>query len=319
MSGNLHDEPAIELLGLTKRFGKKTAVDRLQLTVPRGGVFGLLGSNGAGKSTTLKMLMGMLSITEGEARVLGEDVASRWLTVRQRVGYVPETHHIHRWMRVGEAIGFCRAQFAAWNDQTCRELLELFKLDPARKVKHLSRGMLVKLSLLLAVSHDPEVLLLDEPLSGLDPIAREECLDGVLRTICQRGQTVVVSSHMLDDVRRLADTVGILHEGRLLVHGRVDELLATTKRIRVTLRDGVRPAPVPEDTVYQRLTGREWLLTVRDFTAEKVELVRRLEGAEHVEVLDIGLEDYFKDVVKGQVVKEQIVKEQIVKEQGAAT
>jgi ABC-2 type transport system ATP-binding protein len=305
MSNYLHDGPAIEILGLTKRFGRATAVDDLRLNVARGSIFGLLGPNGAGKSTTIKMLLGMLSITAGAARVLGLDVARESTRVRQLVGYVPETHHIYRWMRVGEAIGFCRALFAAWNDRTCAELLDRFGLDPNKKVKHLSKGMLVKLSLLVAVSHEPEVLLLDEPLAGLDPVAREEFLDGVLRTICGRGQTVLISSHMLDDVRRLADTVGILHEGRLLVHGRVDEMLTTTKRIRVTLRDGVRPSSVPDGTIHQRLTGREWLLTVREFSAEKVDQVRRLEGAEHVEVLDVGLEDYFKDVVKGQVVKGQ--------------
>ena len=115
MSKPASDGPAIELVGLTKRFGKKAAVDRLQLTVPRGSVFGLLGSNGAGKSTTLKMLMGMLSITEGAARVLGQDVAQEWHAIRQRVGYVPEAHTVCRWMRVSGAIGFCRAQFAAWD------------------------------------------------------------------------------------------------------------------------------------------------------------------------------------------------------------
>ena len=171
---------------------------------------------------------------------------------------MPETHHIYRWMRVREVIGFCKSCFRPWNDQTCREMLELFGLDPEKKVKHLSKGMLVKLALLLAVSHEPELLLLDEPLSGLDPIAREEFLDGVLRTICDRGQTVLISSHMLDDVRRLADTVGILYEGRLVVQGNLDELLTTTKRICATLRDGCRPERPPEGTIWQRVQGREW-------------------------------------------------------------
>ena len=235
------DGPAIELVGLTKRFGRTLAVNNLSLTIPRGSTFGLLGPNGAGKSTTIKMLMGMLSITAGEARVLGIDVAADPVQVKQRVGYVPETHHIYRWMRVREAIGFCKSCFRSWNDQTCREMLELFGLDPEKKVKHLSKGMQAKLALLLAVSHEPELLLLDEPLSGLDPIAREEFLDGVLRTICDRGQTVLISSHMLDDVRRLADTVGILYEGKLLLQGNLDALLTSTKRICATLRDGCRP------------------------------------------------------------------------------
>lgn len=300
MRSNAYNGPAIELAGLTKRFGRVLAVDQLTLTIPQGSTFGLLGPNGAGKSTTIRMLMGMLSITAGEARVLGMDAARDDTRVKQLVGYVPETHPIYRWMRVGEVIGFCQALYPTWNKEACGQMLDLFGLDPAAKVKHLSKGMLVKLSLLLAVAHDPPVLVLDEPMSGLDPLAREEFVDGVLRSICERGQTVLFSSHSLDDVRRLADTVGILCGGRLVLHGRLDDVLATTKRIRATLRDGRRPASLPLGTVHDRLQGREWLLTVRDFSSEKVQHVRGQEGVEHVEVLDLNLEELFKDIVRGQ-------------------
>ena len=294
------DVPAIKLYGLTKRFGRTLAVHNLSLNIPRGSTFGLLGPNGAGKSTTIKMLMGMLSISAGKAFVLGVDVQSDPVQIKRRVGYVPELHHIYRWMRVREVLGFCKSCFPTWNDQTCREMLDLFGLEPEKKVKHLSKGMLVKLSLLVAVSHEPELLLLDDPLAGLDPIAREEFLDGVLRTICDRGQTVLISSHMLDDVRRLADTVGILNNGQLLVQGNVDQLLTSTKRICATLRDGTRPSGAPEGVVWQRVDGREWTITVRDFSLEKVQQVQALDGVESVNVIDLGLEELFKDFIRGQ-------------------
>jgi ABC-2 type transport system ATP-binding protein len=246
------------------------------------------------------MLMGMLSPTLGHARVLGIDVRDESTLVKQKVGYVPESQQIYRWMRVNEVIGFCRSCYQSWNNVICQEMLDRFALDPDKKVKHLSKGMLGKLSLLLAVSHEPELLLLDEPLSGLDPIAREEFLEGVLQVICQRGQTVLISSHMLDDVRRLADSVAILNEGELLVQGNVDELLTTTKRISVTLRDGSRPEKTPLGTIWQRIQGREWQATIRDFSPEKERQVRSLEYAERVEVQDLDLEDLFKDYVKGQ-------------------
>ncbi len=300
MSTGASNDTAIELTGLTKRYGRALAVDNLSLKIPRGSTFGLIGPNGAGKSTTIKMLMGMLSPTAGEVRVLGLDVFADPVAVKQRVGYVPETHHIHRWMRVGDVIGFCRSMYETWNDETCREMLRLFALDPRKKVKHLSKGMLVKLSLLLAVSHDAEVLVLDEPMSGLDPIVREEFLDGVLRTVCEREQTVLFSTHMLDDVRRLADTVGILCEGSLLVHRDIEDLLATTKRIRATLGDDSRPEHLPADTIWQRVEGREWLVTVGDFSSEKVEQIRKENAVDHVDVIDIGLEDLFKDYIKGE-------------------
>ncbi len=294
------DGPAIELRGLSRQFGRTLAVNNLSLKIPRGSTFGLIGPNGAGKSTTIKMLMGMLSPTEGYARVLGMDVFDEPVAVKQRVGYVPETHHFYRWMRVGDASGFCRSVYDRWNDETCQEMLKLFALDPRKKVKHLSKGMQVKLSLLLAVSHDAEVLVLDEPMSGLDPIVREEFLDGVLRTVCEREQTVLFSTHMLDDVRRLADTVGILNDGCLLVHRDIEDLLATTKRIRATLDDGSHPKRVPVDTIWQRVEGREWLVTVGDFSSAKVEQLRAENAVDHVDVIDIGLEDLFKDYIKGE-------------------
>jgi len=160
--------------------------------------------------------------------------------------------------------------------------------------------MQTKLALLLAVSHDPDLLLLDEPLSGLDPIAREDFLDGVLRTICDRGQTVLISSHMLDDVRRLADTVGIVNEGQLLLQGNIDALLTSTKRICVILRDGCRPKETPDGTVWQRIQGREWTITVRDFLPEKVQWIQAIDGVENVTVADLGLEELFKDIIRGQ-------------------
>lgn len=291
---------AIEMIGLTKRFGTHTAVDDLTLRIPKGTAFGFIGPNGAGKSTTIKMLMGMLRPTAGEARLLGADVSSRPPVLKQRVGYVPEQHFVYRWMRVGEVIGFCRALYDHWNDRRCDELLQLFELDANRKVRHLSKGMAVKLALLLALAHEPELLILDEPTSGLDPIVREEFLDGVLRTLCEREQTVLLSSHTLSDVQRVADTIGIIHDGRLLVHCPTDELLSRTKRIRMVLRDGCSPADAPEGTIWQRFQHREWLLTVSGFSQGVVERLKSQNALEHVEVLDIGLEDIFKDYVKGQ-------------------
>ncbi len=300
MNSKSPSTPAVELTGLTRFFGRSAAVCDLNLEIPHGTVFGLIGPNGAGKSTTIKMLMGLLRPTSGSICVLGLDPLADPVTLKQRVGYVPETHHIYRWMRVEQVIGFSRALHPTWDDETCTAMLKLFALDPGKKVKHLSKGMLGKLAILLAVSHQPELLILDEPMAGLDPIAREEVLDGVLQTIVERRQTVFFSSHTMDDVQRLVDTVGILVEGRLLVHDKLDNLLASTKRIRATLVNGSRPESLPDDLVWQSINGREWQLTVRNFSPDKVELLRRQAAVDHVEVIDLGLEDLFKDIVRGQ-------------------
>ncbi len=292
-------ELAVELVGVTKRFGRSTAVDDLSLRIPRGTAFGFLGVNGAGKTTTIKMLMGLLRGDAGLVAVLGIDPTQDAHAVKQRVGYVPEQQFIYRWMSVDEAVSFCRSLYPTWNDELCAQLLQLFRLEPRMKVKHLSKGMVVKLSLLLAMSHEPELLVLDEPMAGLDPIAREELLDGVLRTMCERDQTLVFSSHTLGDVRRMADRIGIIHEGRLLVQRGVDDLLANTKRIRAVLRDGEAPSKHPEGTIWQRVRNREWLLTVSNFSADTVEQLRASNRLDQIEVIDLGLEDVFKDYVRG--------------------
>jgi len=291
---------AIETVGLSKRYGPKDAVRDLTLRIPRGESFGFIGPNGAGKSTTIKMLMGLARPSAGEARVLGFDSVQDHVAVKQRVGYVPELHNIYRWMRVGEVIAFCRPLYENWNDRFCADLLKILELDPNNKVKQLSKGMVAKLALLLAVAHEPEVLILDEPTSGLDPVFREEFLDGVLRTLCDRERTILFSSHALSDVQRIADTIGLIFEGRLIDHCRTEDLLNGTKRIRAVLSDGCAPGPPPEGTIWQRVQNREWLMTVRGFSPSTVEYLRTKYSLDNIEVIDLGLEDVFKDLIKGR-------------------
>jgi ABC-2 type transport system ATP-binding protein len=291
---------AVQLVHVTKRYGRTPVVKDLTLSIPAGTTFGLIGPNGAGKSTTIKMLMGMLAPTAGQIRVLGIDVFTEPARMKLRVGYVPEQPHMYRWMRVHEVIGFARSFYPTWNADLCAHLLDLFALEVNKKVKHLSKGTAAKLSLLLAIAHEPELLVLDEPTSGLDAVVREEFLDGVLRHICARRCTVLFSSHTLADVQRLADRVGILYEGQLLVHRSVDELMASTKRIRAVLRDGCLPRWEPAGTLWQRVQRREWLLTVGDFSLETLDKLRAENPLEQVEVLDLNLEELFKDYVRGR-------------------
>lgn len=293
------DGPAVELSGVTKRYGRTTVVDGMTLAIPRGMTMGLVGPNGAGKSTTVRMLMGMLRPTSGEVRVLGMEMPGEAPAMRKRVGYVPERHDIYPWMTVREAIGFTRSFYETWDDDHCAEMVDLFALDVKKKVKHLSKGMLVKVGLLLAVSHRPELLVLDEPTSGLDPIVHEDFLHGVLRAICGGKTTVVYSSHNLGDIRRLADSVCILRGGKIVVRRGIEELLASVKRVRAVLTDGHLPRWVPEGTVWQKVERREWLLTVDDFSAELAARIKAENPVEGVEVLDLSLGDVFRDFVLG--------------------
>ena len=294
--------PAVKINGLTKRYRGKAVVDKLSLSIPRGSVYGLIGPNGAGKSTTLKSLMRLIKISSGSASILGHDVHSDFQAVKSRLGYVPETHHIYRWMKVKRVIAFTRSFYPGWNDEFCNQMLQMMELDPDKKVKQLSKGMLAKLALLLAVSHEPELLVLDEPLSGLDPIVRDEFIDGVLKTICERDTTVIFSSHTIGDVQRLADSVGILFNGRLLVNDSNEAIVNKTKQIQVVL-DDEHSTPcldwLPDSVVHQASCGRELTLTVVDHSQELLDRVRREFPDGQVSVSSLNLEDIFKAHVRG--------------------
>lgn len=292
-------EPVIDIRGLTKQFGSSTAVDRVDLTIRPGTTLGLLGPNGAGKSTTLRMLMGTLRPTAGSINIFGQDMTTEASQVKLRIGYVPDVNNAYRWMTIDRVIRFCRPMYDDWNDDRCTELLHTFQLPVNKKIGALSKGMLAKLSLLLALSHEPDLLVLDEPLSGLDPIARDDFIDGVMQGICSSTQTILFSSHQLDEVNKLADDVAIMNRGRILAHGSLDEMLGNFKRLRAVLQDGRLPAVVPAGTIRQSINRREWNLTVRDFDEKLIEQIRSENPVDQIDVVDLSLDELFRDFIRG--------------------
>ncbi len=225
----------IETHGLTRRFGRMEAVHGLDFAVPEGSVCALLGPNGAGKSTTIKLLMNLLPPTAGASRVLG--VESRKLGPRElaQIGYVAEGQEMPRWMTVRQLLDFCRPFYPTWDRALEKTLLTQFALPEERKLKHLSRGMLMKAALLSSLAYRPRLLVLDEPFSGLDPLVREEFVRGLLEVTAAGECTVLVSSHDIDDVEKLADRVALLDDGRLRLNETVEELQARFRRVEVTL------------------------------------------------------------------------------------
>ena len=287
---------AVVTEGLTKRFGKKSAVDDLCLEVPTGSVFGFLGRNGAGKTTTIRILMNMLAPTSGRAEVLGLNPQKDDVAMKQRVGYVSETPVMYEWMKVRELAWFAGKLHARWDRQKVAGLLGQIGLDPEQKVKHLSRGMNAQLALALALGHDPELLLLDEPATGLDALVRRDFLESIIQVIQEEGRTVFLSSHLVDEVERVADRVGIIEEGRLVVCKEVDEIKQLVKRVLV--RAGEEEADFSPVDGLKKVEGQgqHQLLTVADFGPEKLEQIRAC-GVEVEEVIDLSLEESFIDFV----------------------
>jgi ABC-2 type transport system ATP-binding protein len=208
-------EPVIEVSELTRRFGATTALASVSVSVPRGAVYGLVGANGAGKTTLIKHVLGLLRPENGSVRVFGLDPVAEPVAVLSRIGYLSEENDLPAWMTVDELIRYSRALYVRWDDGYAEELRQVFALDPAAKIRTLSKGQKARAGLLIALAHRPELLVLDEPSSGLDPIVRRDILGAVIRTIAHEGRTVLFSSHLLDEVEQVADRVTMINQGRV--------------------------------------------------------------------------------------------------------
>jgi len=208
-------DPVISVSRLTRRFDAKVALDSVNLALPRGAVYGLVGANGAGKTTLIKHILGLLRAESGSVRVFGLDPVADPVGVLSRIGYLSEENDLPGWMRVDELIRYSRAFHPGWDDRYAEDLRQSFALDPAAKVKSLSKGQKARAGLLIALAYRPELLALDEPSSGLDPIVRRDILGAVIRTIADEGRTVLFSSHLLDEVEEVADHVTMISDGRI--------------------------------------------------------------------------------------------------------
>jgi ABC-2 type transport system ATP-binding protein len=217
-------ESVITISELTRRFGARTALDSVSLSLPRGAVYGLVGTNGAGKTTLIRHILGLLRAESGLVRVFGLDPVADPVGVLSRIGYLSEENDLPGWMRVEELIRYSAAFYPAWDDGYAEELRRMFALDPAAKIKSLSKGQKARAGLLIALAYRPELLVLDEPSSGLDPIVRRDILGAVIRTIADEGRTVLFSSHLLEEVEQVADHVTMISHGRIVLSAPLNEI-----------------------------------------------------------------------------------------------
>lgn len=278
---------------VTKRFGNTTAIDNVSLKVPRGVVFALLGENGAGKTTAIRLMLGLTDATVGDVRVLGLDSRNHGQAIRERVGYLPERPTLYEWMTAGEIGWFTAGFYGAGYEFPYRELLAGFRVPLDRKLSQMSKGMRAKVVLSLAMAHRPELLVLDEPTSGLDTMVRREFLESMV-DIAAEGRTVLLSSHQIGEVERVADFVAIMHAGHLIAVDRLDELKQTTRQLTITVEDARAPVPAMEgEIIHQRLRGRQWEVIVRDLEPTAIERVRFANGIVAVESRTPSLEEIF--------------------------
>jgi ABC-2 type transport system ATP-binding protein len=282
-------EAVIRIAGLTRRFGPCLALDNVSLAVPRGAVFGLVGPNGAGKTTLIKHVLGLLRAVGGSVRVFDRDPVTDPEGVLGRVGYLSEDRDLPGWMRVAEYLRYVRAFYPRWDDAYAEELRQAFALDGPARIRNLSRGQTARLGLLAALAHRPDLLVLDEPSSGLDPVVRRDILAAIIRTIADEGRTVLFSSHLLDEVERVSDHVALIDQGKVALCAALDAI--KEGHLRLTLRfDEPQPRPPAlAGALSCEGGGREWTVVCNGGVGELRAAAARLGArvvAEAVPSLD---------------------------------
>ena len=292
-------ETVIRTNALSKHYGDLKALDGLTLEVPKGSVFGYLGRNGSGKTTTIKLLLDLIRPTSGSASVLGFNPREDAVEMRKRIGYVAEGQKMYGWMRVSELIRFTSGFYETWDDDLAEKYLKRFELDPEARAKTLSKGQTARLSLLLALAHRPELLLLDDPTMGLDPISRQEFLGDIVRAIQEEGRTVFFSTHILQELEQVADWVAILDKGKLRIASPVDDLKASVKRYELTL-EGPAPTSIEMEGIYRTASsGRDLIVTARGEPGVIVSHLRQTFQPLSIETHTLSLDEIFTEVVLG--------------------
>lgn len=250
----------VDIRDLSRRFGDKCALQDIDISIPQGGVFGLVGVNGAGKTTLIKHVLGLLKAASGSVSVFGFDPVQKPEQVLSHVGYMSEVTELPEWMSVYELIRYTKAFYPSWDKQYADKLLNAFELELNKKVRDLSKGQRARTALLLALAHKPELLILDEPSSGLDPLMRRDILRTVIQTVADEGHTVLFSSHLLEEVERIADSVAIIDGGKIVAQNNLEALKQEFHQIVVNFPNDVQQ---PQSIV----AAIEWSGSARHWSA----------------------------------------------------
>ncbi len=290
---DFNGESVIEIAGLSRRFGQKRALDDVSMAIPRGVVMGLVGLNGAGKTTLLKHILGLLRAQQGTVSVFGKDPSRHPKQILSRLGYLTEEDTLPGWMKVWQILRFTKPFYPNWSDSYAQELLETFKIDPKKKIKQMSKGQRARVGLTLALAHRPELLVLDEPSSGLDPVVRNDILAAIIRTIADAGNTVLFSSHLLDEVQRVSDMVAVIRHGKMVECGPLENLQTRYQRVTLQTDDDASPPNIEAMGKWQQ-NGNHWS-AILDVDGEDLEKAVSGIGGKIVQAHGVSLNEWFLD------------------------
>lgn len=284
--------PVVQINDLSRRFGRTLALDAVSLDVPRGVVFGLVGENGAGKTTLIKHILGLLKARTGTVRVFGLDPVREPVAVLARVGYLSEDRDLPEWLRIDELLRYLQPFYPTWDDDFAEELRRQFDLDPTARIKTLSQGQRARTGLLAALAYRPELLVLDEPSTGLDPIVRREILAAIIRTIAEEGRTVLFSSHLLDEVERVSDYVALIDHGKIVLCDPLDTIKAAHRRLTLRFDEPLSRPPALLGASRWEGIGRDWTTVCRG-SIEEIHVSVAGVGARIVEEHTPSLDEIF--------------------------
>ncbi len=282
----------IEVRDLSRRFGNTLALDGLSLDVEPGFVYGLVGANGQGKTTLIKHLLGLLRAKEGSVRVFGLDPVKHPVEVLRRIGYLSEERELPEWMRIDELLRYTRAFHPNWDQSYADELLTTFGLDKSKKIKNLSKGMRAQAGLIAAVAHRPDLLLLDEPSTGLDAVVRKDILNAIIRTVADEGRTAVFSSHLLDEVEQMSDYVFMIDAGQVVLHGALDDIKEAHHLLSVRFSTEQSELPVLSGILSAERLGKSWNI-VCNGAAQEIQCSLQAIGGEVTLARNASLQEIF--------------------------
>jgi len=288
-------DPVITTESLTMRFRRSDALIDVDLAIEPGTVFALLGENGAGKTTMIRILTGFQKPSSGSCTVCGIDPVRNAQAVRQQIGYVSDAPALYDWMTVAQIGGFTASFYDRSFLPNYGNAIERYGIEPAQKIRHLSKGQRAKVALSLALAHDPSVLIMDEPTSGLDPKVRRSFLESMIDRAAT-GRTVFLSSHQINEVERVADTIAILHRGRIRLHGPLAEIRESIHHVVVDTDDPLRAVeslPAPAEVLTEETSGRSRQLFIRNLNAELIHHLRSRPGVSDVRTRVATLEEIF--------------------------
>ena len=286
------DSSIVEMEGVTRQYDATKALDNIDFNVEPGCVHGLVGANGAGKTTLIKHILGLLRAKTGSVRVFGLDPVKSPVEVLGRIGYLSEERDLPEWMRLHELMRYTQAHYPKWDMAYSDSLIETFELDPRQKIKTLSRGQRALTGLIVAVAHRPDLLLLDEPSSGLDAIVRQDILREVVRAVADEGRTALFSSHLLDEVERMSDVVTMIHKGKVVLHGSLDDIKDAHQHLTLQFRESQSTRPEVPGTLALEGFGNQWRAVCNGELDQAIAAIQSL-GAEITEARNASLQEIF--------------------------